>query len=309
MAAGVPVPRSHVFADAATADAFVRESERAWVVKADGLALGKGVFVCNSVDETLAAIDRVARRRDFGTAGDRFILQERLHGRELSVFALCDGAAFRVIGAARDYKRASDGDRGPNTGGMGAYTPVADLTPALQQRIEADILAPTLAEMRGRGAAFVGFLYAGLMLTDAGPVVIEFNSRMGDPEAQVLLPLLQFDLVEAMSAAISGELATLAPTSAAGAAVCVVMASAGYPGSYATGHSIEGLGSVVPDCLVFHAGSTRDGERWLTAGGRVLAVCGLGDTVGEARERAYAGVATVRFDGAMWRSDIAAETT
>ena len=306
IAAGVPVPDTHVFSSADAAELFVTNEQRPWVVKADGLALGKGVFVCDTVSQTLEAIDRIARRRDFGGAGDRVVLQERLDGPELSVFAICDGLTFHVIGAARDYKRAADGDRGPNTGGMGAYTPVSDLTPALLARIEADILAPVVAEMRRRGAPFVGFLYAGLMLTASGPMLIEFNSRMGDPEAQVVLPLLRFDLVEAMQSAIAGGLARFAPTAAVGAAVCVVLASEGYPGRYSTGVAIEGLASVAAETVVSHAGSARDGQRWVTAGGRVLGITGLGDTVSEARERAYAGVGRVHFEGAVFRSDIAA---
>ena len=307
VAAGVPVPESHVFEDADEADAFVRRSDRAWVVKADGLALGKGVFVCDSVAATHTAIDRVARQREFGAAGERLLLQARLSGRELSVFAICDGTAFRVIGAARDYKRARNGDAGPNTGGMGAYTPVGDLEPGVLEGIEARILAPTLGEMRKRGAPFVGFLYAGLMLTKDGPVVIEFNSRLGDPESQVVLPLLRFDLVGAMETAIDGGLAAFTPTPAQGAAVCVVMASGGYPERYRTGFSIEGLDTLAHDTLVFQAGTVRDGDERLTAGGRVLAVSGLGETVAEARERAYAGVQQIQFNDAMWRSDIAAD--
>ncbi|MFV2062285.1 MAG: phosphoribosylamine--glycine ligase [Chloroflexota bacterium] len=306
MAADVPVPESHVFDSADEAEAFVSGAQQAFVVKADGLALGKGVFVCGSVEETVAAIDRVARRRAFGVAGDRILLQERLIGAELSVFAICDGSTFRVIGAARDFKRIGDGDHGPNTGGMGAYTPVADLTPELLTDIETRIIGPTLAEMRRRGAPFTGFLYAGLMLTQAGPMVIEFNGRMGDPEAQVVLPLLRFDLVEAMKLAIDGGLAEFAPVEPDGAAVCVVLASGGYPGRYSTGIAIEGLEEVGPDLLVSHAGTHRDGEHWLTAGGRVMGITGLGGTVAEARERAYAAVEQVRFEGAVWRSDIAA---
>jgi phosphoribosylamine--glycine ligase len=308
-AAGVPTPASYVFDSADAAEAFVIERDEAFVVKADGLALGKGVFVCENVDETRRAIDRVARRRAFGPAGDRLVLQERLYGRELSIFAICDGTTFRVIGSARDYKRIEEGGRGPNTGGMGAYTPVPELTPPLLADIEERILAPTVAEMKRRGAPFVGFLYAGLMLTDEGPVLIEFNCRMGDPEAQVVLPLLRFDLVEAMELAIDGRLSEFLPAAPSGAAVCVVLASGGYPGIYPTGIEIEGLEAVAGDTFVAHAGTAREGDRWLTSGGRVVGVTGLGATVVEARERAYAAVQQVRFEGEVWRSDIAAEST
>jgi phosphoribosylamine--glycine ligase len=211
------------------------------------------------------------------------------------------------MGAARDFKRARDGDEGPNTGGMGAYTPVAELSPELLERIEAHILAPILSEMRERGSPFLGFLYAGLMLTEDGPVVIEFNSRLGDPESQVVLPLLRFDLLAAMETAIDGGLAGFTPAPAQGAAVCVVMASGGYPGEYRTGFSIAGLDTVAHGTLVFQAGTSQAGDERLTAGGRVLAVSGLGETVAEARARAYAGVQQIRFSDAMWRSDIAAD--
>lgn len=311
-AAEVPMPESHAFDDADAADAFVRERAQPFVVKADGLALGKGVFVCDSVADTLAAIDRLARRRDLGAAGDCIVLQERLRGPEASVFAICDGAGYRIIGTARDYKRIGDGDAGPNTGGMGAYTPLADLDGALLRQVESSILVPTLAELARRGSPFVGFLYVGLMLTTAGPVVIEFNSRMGDPEAQVLLPLLDFDLVSAMDAAVDGRLSDLAWPHPTGAAVCVVLASGGYPGSYQTGLPIEGLGATEatdPQSVVFHAGTRVEGGRHVTAGGRVLGVTGLGESVPEARERAYARADQIRFEGAIHRTDIAAQAT
>ena len=256
--------------------------------------------------EALEAIDRVVRRRDFGAAGTRVLLQERLYGPELSVFALCDGRGARVIGAARDHKRLADGDRGPNTGGMGAFTPVDGVGPELLEDIEDTILAPTMEAMWERGCPFVGFLYAGLMLTDAGPVVIEFNSRLGDPEAQVILPLLRFDLVEAMHAAIDGGLAALALPDPLGAAVCVVLASGGYPGKHATGVEIMGLERADPKTIPFHAATVEESGRWRTSGGRVLGVTGLGSTLEEARQRAYGGAALIHFEGAVQRSDIAA---
>jgi phosphoribosylamine--glycine ligase len=306
VAAGVPIPESHVFESADDADAFVEREPGQWVVKADGLALGKGVIVPNGIAETHVAIDRVARRRDFGAAGSRLLLQERMSGPELSVFAICDGTDFHVIGVARDHKRLEDGDRGPNTGGMGAYSPVAGVGPELVGRIEATILRPTLEAMRDAGCPFVGFLYAGLMLTERGPVVIEFNSRMGDPEAQVVLPLLRFDLVAAMEAAIDGDLADLDLAAPVGAAVCVVLASGGYPGSYERGVEITGLDAAGhPDAIAFHAATIEHFGRIKTAGGRVLGVTGLADTVSEARSRAYARAATINFEGAIGRSDIA----
>jgi phosphoribosylamine--glycine ligase len=306
-AAGLPMPESWVFDSAEAADAFVAGRGRPWVVKADGLALGKGVVVCDSVAETHAAIDRFMRRRELGTSGDRVVLQERLQGEELSVFAICDGVTAHVIGCARDHKRIGDGDRGPNTGGMGAFTPVPGVDGDLLSLVRATILEPVLAELRARGCPYVGFLYAGLMLSSRGPMVIEFNSRLGDPEAQVLLPLLRFDLAEAMTRALDGHLEGWQPEGPAGAAVCVVLASEGYPGRTEVGRRIGGLADAEsdPDVLVFHAGTRREGDGWLTAGGRVLGVTGLGETLEEARERAYERVQGIHFEGAVWRSDIA----
>lgn len=307
-AADVPMPESHVFDEADAAETFVRDQGRAFVVKADGLALGKGVFVCDDVAQTIDAIGRLLRRRDLGSAGERVILQERLYGREASVFAICDGLDHRIIGTARDFKRIDDGDKGPNTGGMGAFAPLADVSEAQVADIEARIIAPALAEMARRGCPFVGILYAGLMLTPDGPVVIEFNARMGDPEAQVLLPLLGFDLVTAMDAAIDGRLATLDLPPITGAAVCVVLASGGYPGRYETGRPIEGLERPSPDTLVFHAGTRWADGRHVTSGGRVLGVTGTGASVAHARARAYARVREIHFEGEVHRTDIALDS-
>jgi phosphoribosylamine--glycine ligase len=304
-AADVPGPASHVFSSADAADAFIDDRGEPLVVKADGLALGKGVLVCDTLEACHEAVDRLMRRRELGAAGQRIVLQERLAGAEVSVFAISDGSTCRVIGCARDHKRIHDGDRGPNTGGMGAFAPVPDLDPETLAGIEADILEPVLAELRRRGHPFVGFLYAGLMLTPEGPRVIEFNSRMGDPEAQALLPLLGFDLVEAMQRAVGGQLGDWRPGPLSGAAVCVVLASQGYPGHYEVGRSIRGLETSDVGSLVFHAGTRREADGWLTAGGRVLGVTGLGATLSEARERAYARVAGIDFEGLVMRTDIA----
>jgi phosphoribosylamine--glycine ligase len=304
-AAGLPMPETHVFTSADAADAYLAARGTCSVVKADGLALGKGVILGTTLDDCHDAIDRLMRRRELGPAGDRVVLQERLAGPEVSVFAISDGTTARTIGCARDHKRIHDGDLGPNTGGMGAYTPVPDVDEDTLAWIEAHILVPVLAELRGRGHPFVGFLYAGLMLTDDGPKVIEFNSRMGDPEAQVLLPLLRFDLVEAMRRAIDGELAGWTAGPASGAAVCVVLASGGYPGRYEVDRPIHGLDRVPPGTFVFHAGTRHVDGRWLTAGGRVLGVTGTGATLAEARERAYAGARRIDFEGLAMRQDIA----
>jgi phosphoribosylamine--glycine ligase len=305
-AAGVPVPESYVFDDPDAAETYVRERGDVFVVKADGLAMGKGVVVPDTVEETVAAIDRLGRRKELGPAGDRLVLQQKLSGPEASVFAVCDGSAHHVIGVARDYKRIGDGGTGPNTGGMGAYSPVAEVDEEMLGRIERRIIAPVLAEMRRMGAPFTGFLYAGLMLTEKGPVVIEFNSRMGDPEAQVVLPLLGIDLVDAMELAIDGRLSELPPTPPSGAAACVVLASGGYPGEYRSGLPISGVADTGADTFVFQAGTRREGEDLLTSGGRVLAVTGLGSSVAQATARAYAGADHIDFEDAVRRGDIAA---
>jgi phosphoribosylamine--glycine ligase len=309
VAAGVPHPRTWTFAGPTAADDAIllaRDHGGPLVVKADGLARGKGVAVCDTPAEAVAAIERIGRRRELGRAGERLVIQERLEGPELSVFAICDGTSWTLIGSARDHKRLEDGDRGPNTGGMGAFAPVPEATPDLIARVEREIIGPTLAEMARRGSPFRGFLYAGLMLTAAGPQVLEFNARLGDPEAQVILPMLREDLLDAMLGAASGRLAIPRSHGAVRAAVCVVMASAGYPGEHESGMGIEGLSTLGPDVLTFHAATTRVDGGFATNGGRVLGITGMGATVAEARARAYAGVDRIRFRGAVWRSDIAA---
>lgn len=304
--AGVPVPDSAIFDSPADAHAYVDDSLDPLVVKADGLALGKGVLVCDTPDEAHAAIDAIMVERRFGDAGSSVVIQERCYGPELSVFAICAGTGFRIIGSARDFKRAHDGDRGLNTGGVGAYSPVADADEALLQDVADRIIGPTLQAASDAGGPFTGVLYAGLMLTADGPVVIEFNIRFGDPEAQVILPTMRGDLVEAMLAAIDGDVAkvNLAPDGTA--AVCVVLASGGYPGSYETGQKIEGLNALPPGALAFHAGTETRDDGLYTAGGRVLGIVGTGPDVPAARANAYAAVDKVTFQDCQWRSDIAA---
>jgi len=304
--AGVPIPESAVFDDPDAAEAFVRARDAVFVVKADGLAQGKGVIVPDDVSGTRAAIDRIGRRRAVGEAGARLVLQERLRGPEASVFAVCDGTDHRLIGVARDHKRIGEGDTGPNTGGMGAYTPLAEVDDPLLAQIDARIIEPVLRGMRAAGAPFTGFLYAGVMLTGGGPVAIEFNARLGDPEAQVVLPLLPFDLVAVMEAALDGRLSELELAAPTGAATCVVLASGGYPGAYRSGLPISGLGEAGPDTLVFQAGTREEDGRIVTSGGRVLAVTGLGANVSEATARAYAGAEHITFEDMVRRGDIAA---
>ena len=304
--AGVPIPDSAIFDTPSDAHDYVDDAVDPLVVKADGLALGKGVLVCDTAHQAHAAIDAIMVERQFGDAGSAVVIQERCDGPELSVFAICAGTSFRIIGSARDYKRAHDGDRGLNTGGVGAYSPVADADDALLQDVADRIIGPTLQAAADAGHPFTGVLYAGLMLTADGPVVIEFNIRFGDPEAQVILPTMRGDLVEAMLAAIDGDVSRVDLVPDGSAAVCVVLASGGYPGSYETGRKIEGLDALPPGALAFHAGTETRGDGLYTAGGRVLGIVGTGPDVPAARANAYAAVDEVTFQECQWRSDIAA---
>jgi len=304
--AGVPVPDSAIFDTPLDAHDYVDDAVGPLVVKADGLALGKGVLVCDTADDAHAAIDAIMVERQFGDAGDSVVIQERCYGQELSVFAIGAGTSFRIIGSARDYKRAYDGDEGLNTGGVGAYSPVADADDALLQEVADRIIGPTLQAAADAGGPFTGVLYAGLMLTASGPVVIEFNIRFGDPEAQVILPTMRGDLVAAMLAAIDGDVSRVDLVPDGSAAVCVVLASGGYPGSYETGRKIEGLDALPPGALAFHAGTETRGDGLFTAGGRVLGIVGTGPDVPAARANAYAAVDEVTFQECQWRSDIAA---
>ena len=287
---------------------FARDLGGACAVKADGLAAGKGVTVCNDLDEAARALDASLSGARFGEAGARVVVEERLTGREVSVLALCDGERVRMLPAACDYKRALEGDRGELTGGMGAYSPPLHLDPeALLDEAREVVIEPAVAALAARGTPYRGCLYAGLMLAPDGMRVLEFNARFGDPEAQVVLPLVAEDLVELMGACAVGNLPAGSVRLHRGAAVGVVLASAGYPGTVTTGHVISGLDHREHHHgHVFHAGTARDADGTIrTAGGRVLTVVGRGDDVPEARRRAYARAAEIAFDGMTSRSDIA----
>ena len=303
---GVPAPAHATFDDVDAALVYVQRVPGEVVVKADGPALGKGVIVCRTPDEAADAVQQMMVDGAFGASGARVVVQERLHGSELSLFALSDGQSFRTIGVARDYKRIGDGDKGPNTGGIGSYTPVPDAPAELVSRIEREIVGPVLADLRAAGRPYVGVLFAGLILTADGPKVIEFNCRMGDPETQVVLPLLQGDFVELLQAAVDGTLDRTHIRPPNKAAVAVVLTSEGYPGPSVSGRAITGLGEVDRG-LVFHAGTQRRDGAVRTAGGRVLAAVGVADDLGAARDEAYAIAATVQFAGATYRTDIAAD--
>lgn len=307
---GIPTAPGVVFDDPAEAERFVAAAGRPLVVKADGLAGGKGVVVAATPEEALAAVDALMRRGRFGAAGRRVVVEERLAGRELSAIALTDGEEVLLLPPARDHKALHDGDRGPNTGGMGAYCPVPDADPALLARVEREVLRPAVRGLAAEGRPFRGALYAGLMVVNGTPYVLEFNCRLGDPEAQAILPLLEGDLAALLAACAAGPgggLGQVAPVQAKGAAVCVVLASPGYPERPATGLPIAGLeeAQAMAGVRVYHAGTRRAPQGWVTAGGRVVGVTGLGADLAEARGRAYAAAERIRFPGRQLRRDIA----
>jgi phosphoribosylamine--glycine ligase len=276
------------------------------VVKADGLAAGKGVIVCSDGDAAQAALRQVMVEREFGAAGDTVVIEERLSGPEVSVLAFTDGCSVAPMPPARDHKRVYDGDQGPNTGGMGAYAPPPDVGPTLVDEIRRTVLQSAVDGMAACGTPYVGVLYAGLMLTADGPRVLEFNCRFGDPETQAILPLLETDLLEIMLACVEGRLDQVDVRWRRGACATVVLASAGYPGSYPKGLSISGLDNVAgcDDVVVFHAGTAHQAGRVATAGGRVLAVSALGADLSSALAGAYAGVERIHFEGVHYRRDI-----
>jgi phosphoribosylamine--glycine ligase len=304
--AHVPTARGITVTDLPAGLTALREFELPVVIKADGLAAGKGVVIARSLEEAETVLTMFLEDLALGSAGEKVVIEEFLVGREISVFAICGGDTALQLPVAADYKAAYDGDKGPNTGGMGAYAPVPAMNADLQRQIRETILGPTIAALSEREAPLLGVLYAGLMLTSKGPMVLEFNARLGDPEAQVVLPLMDTDLAKLLMAASDGALRAGEVPVRDGAAVAVVLASGGYPGPYQTGIPIRGLDTVPEDILVFHAGTKRlDDGTVVTAGGRVLTVVGQGATLAEARERAYVGANAVAFQGMQSRSDIA----
>jgi phosphoribosylamine---glycine ligase len=303
---GIPTAAYRRFRDAAAAKAYVREHGAPIVVKADGLAAGKGVTVAATLDEATAAIDAALGEGRFGAAGAELVIEDMLEGEEVSFLVLADGAHVLPLASAQDHKRVGDGDTGPNTGGMGAYSPAPAFSPALEARALQEIIAPTIAAMAAKGTPFKGVLYAGLMLTKTGPQLIEFNVRFGDPECQALLPRLKSDLLPALIAARDGDLKDFDLRWDARASVCVVMAAKGYPGEPKRGGEIKGLVEAARDPLVkiFQAGTRRDGARLLADGGRVLDVTALGDSIAEAQRRAYDAIAKLDFPDGFCRRDI-----
>ena len=277
------------------------------VVKADGLASGKGVVVCDTQRDALEAIDRIAGKKEFGDAGNELVIEERLFGQEASVLAITDGSTILTLPAAQDHKPAYDGDRGPNTGGMGAYCPTPLVDDAMMAKIESDILVPVVHAMKRARRPFRGVLYAGLMITSAGPKVLEFNTRFGDPECQPLLMRLESDLVDILEAVALGRLGDIEPPRwSPSPSICVVMASEGYPGPYENGRIITGLdrAAEVEGVKVFHAGTKLQDGQVVTDGGRVLGVTAMGPTVSSAKLKAYQAVKEIRWPGAWCRKDI-----
>ena len=303
---GIPCPRGAVFSSYQKAREYLREQKMPIVIAADGLAAGKGVIIAGSLEEADRALADMMEERVFGAAGDRVVIDEFVEGREVSLIAFSDGRTVSAMVPACDYKKIGDSDVGPNTGGMGCYSPPGFFPESMTRKVTGDILLATVKAMAAEGTTYRGALYAGLMMNKGEPQVLEFNARFGDPETQVVLPLLRTDLVEVLTAVVEGRLDRVNIEWSSQACVGVVMASGGYPGSYKTGFPIHGLDSVDKDVLVFHAG-TREGSGGtvLTDGGRVLTVVAVGNDMTEARERAYDNIRRISFEACYYRRDIA----
>ena len=302
---GVPTAAYRVFYDAAAALEFVRELNRPCVVKADGLAAGKGVIIAKNREEAEQAVRLIMEERAFGDAGKAVVVEQLLKGEEVSVLAFTDGKTIKTLAASQDHKRVFDGDEGPNTGGMGAYSPAPVYTSELHEKTVKDILEPVIYGLADDGIKYKGVIYAGLMVTSEGPYVLEFNCRFGDPETQVVVPRLKSDLLEVMNAVIEERLDEVELEWDPRAAVCVVAASGGYPGAYEKGKVITGLDELPSDILVFHAGTALSDGKLVTSGGRVLGITGFGATIEEAVKRVYSGVEKIYFEGIHYRRDIA----
>ena len=307
----IPSAGYHVFRDALSANSYLALAETCYpqVIKASGLCAGKGVFIALDRQEALKAIGELFEERIFGDAGNEVVIEEFLQGEEASVFALTDGTAYRLFLPAQDHKRIGDGDTGKNTGGMGAYAPAPVVTAEVMQRVEERIIRPTLKGMRDEGSLYTGFLYVGLMIERGNPSVVEYNARLGDPETQVVLPLLKSDFVEALLASVDGSLDEVSFEMHPQSATTVVIASGGYPDQYEIGKSITIADelSAMENCLLFHAGTAYDEGRLTTSGGRVFSVTALGSTLRESIEGAYRAVEKIGFEGASYRTDIGAK--
>jgi phosphoribosylamine--glycine ligase len=303
---GIPRPKGAIFSSYSEAREYLRERHPPVVIKADGLAAGKGVIIASSLSEAERTLSDIMEAKIFSSAGDRVIVDEYLSGREVSLIAFTDGKTVSPMVAACDYKKIGDGDQGPNTGGMGSYSPAGFFSARMTKKVTKDILLPTVKAMAGECMPYNGVLYAGLMIVDGEPVVLEFNARFGDPETQVVLPLLKTDLVDILMAVVQGNLDQVKIEWSSEACVGVVMSSAGYPGSYKTGFPIRGIDSADKDVLVFHAGTKLGNDGLIcTDGGRVLTVVGVGQDMAEAREKVYRNISNIHFEGCYYRKDIA----
>ncbi len=302
----VPTADFEIFDNLNSARAYVKKIGAPCVIKADGLAQGKGVVVAKTIEEANQALDLMINKRVFGEAGNKVIIEECLEGEEASILVLTDGENLLPLVSSQDHKRIFDGDLGPNTGGMGAYSPAPVVSEKLFAEILRDIIRPTLEALRKEGVIYKGVLYAGIMITNKGPKTLEFNVRFGDPETEAILPRLDSDLLEVMLTLAEGDISKLKLKWKKEACVCVVCASQGYPGKYDKGKEIFGLDDVakLKDIVVFHAGTRKEGKKILTNGGRVLGVTGLGSTIKEAIEKTYGAVEKIRFDGMQYRRDI-----
>ncbi|KJS14213.1 MAG: phosphoribosylamine--glycine ligase [Peptococcaceae bacterium BRH_c8a] len=300
----IPTAWYGVFDNAEQAASYIKKIGGPCVVKADGLAAGKGVIVAEDVDTALASVDLIMKQRAFGAAGDRIIVEECLRGEEASILAFTDGEHVIPMLPAQDHKRVYDDDRGPNTGGMGAYAPAPVMTAALQKEALEKILIPTVRGMAAEGRPYRGILYAGLMITDRGPYVLEYNARFGDPEAQPILMMLESDLADVLEALLAGELNQVDLRWNSGASVCVVLSSGGYPGNYRKGDIITGLHDMPENVMAFHAGTGLKGNQVVTAGGRVLGITALAENIPAAINLAYQGVSKVHYEGMHYRKDI-----
>ncbi|MCL4873177.1 phosphoribosylamine--glycine ligase [bacterium] len=303
---GIPTVFYQSFEKPGPAKAFIQEHEPPFVVKADGLAAGKGVIICQTRDEAIDAVDLIMTRKAFGGAGKKIIIEEFLKGEEASFLAITDGNTVVPLAPAQDHKAVYDNDTGPNTGGMGAYSPAPVVTPEMERYITDTVMLPAVRAMEAEGRPYKGVLYAGLMLTEAGPRVLEFNCRLGDPETQPILMRMDTDLLDVLMAAVEGRLDKTRIRWKDEAAVCVVMAAAGYPGDYMKGTEIKGLkeAALLKDTMVFHAGTALRDGMVVTSGGRVLGVTALGGTIRDAIARAYEAVSMISWEGAHYRKDI-----
>jgi len=305
----IPTANFQKFDNIKQAENFFKQTTFPIVVKADGLAAGKGVIICENLSEAQKAVDDIMVQGIFKEAGRQIVIEERLEGEEVSILAISDGENYCLLDSSQDHKRIFDDDVGPNTGGMGAYSPAPILTEKLRKTIEMRVIEPVIRGMKKSGIPFKGVLYAGLMITSEGPMVLEFNVRFGDPEAQAVLPRMQGDIVELMLASCEGRLKTIKLGWDKRSCVCVVISSGGYPGEYETGKVISGLeeAAKVEDTVIFHAGTKKEDEKFITSGGRVLGVTGFGNGIEKAIEQAYKAVDKIKFERCFFRRDIGAK--